>query len=348
MTDPSLTLIWLQERTEFGQLAPEVLTAIAAQVTDFTLTAGATLLATEEKEQAVYILRQGQLECGASKTCLLPGSVINLGAFIVDLHLGQPIKSLSNCEFWRLSGDTVRQLLRDYPQISQLFSQQLIREVKDLSAKLSFEQERQRILRPYLVPAAKRAIMGKSRYAQKLRSQIHQASGSREAVLVFGEPGLEKDNAAALIHFGSPQAQQEVMIKVNCALLSASGQELFGRAGGKPGILDALGQGTLLLNNIQELNPLLLPAIAHLICEGLYQPVTQLGEPLAAEKTSRAKMIAVAENIIPKLTPLFPVTIKIPPLRVRKADIDDYVHYYLALICKSKGITISNWTKLIT
>ncbi|MFM1843274.1 MAG: hypothetical protein RLZZ490_2016, partial [Cyanobacteriota bacterium] len=206
--------------------------------------------------------------------------------------------------------------------------------------KLSFEQERQRILRPYLVPAAKRAIMGKSRYAQKIRSQIDQASESRGAVLVFGEPGLEKDNTAALIHFGSAQAHQEVMVKVNCALLSASGGELFGHNGGKGGILEALGQGTLLLNNIQELNPGLLPAIARLIREGIYQPATPPGEPLAAEKNSPAKIIAVAENIIPELTPLFPITNKIPPLRVRKTDIDDYVQYYLSLICRSKGIAV--------
>ena len=28
---------------------------------------------------------------------------------------------------------------------------------------------------------------------------------SRQPVMVFGEPGLEKDNIAALIHFGSPR-----------------------------------------------------------------------------------------------------------------------------------------------
>jgi len=340
MTDSSLTLIWLQERTELGQLSPDILTAIAAQLTDFQLAAGEPLLEKGEMGQAVYILRQGQLECGAGKTCLLPGSVINLDAFLTDLPLENHLGALSDCEFWRLSGETVRQLLQDYPQISQLFSQQLVQEVRDLSAKLSFEQERQRILRPYLVPAIKRAIMGKSRYAQKLRSQIKTAASSQDAVLVFGEPGLEKDNTAALIHFGSVQAQREIMVKINCALLSASGQELFGRAGGKPGILEALGQGTLLLNNIQELDPLLLPAIAHLICEGLYQPVTQLGETPASEKTSQAKIIAVAENIIPKLTPLFPITIKVPPLRVRKADIEDYVQYYVTLICRSKGIPV--------
>lgn len=339
MTNPSSTLIWLQKSTELGQLPLDVLTAIAAHVTDFSLKAGETLFEGSEADRSVYILRQGQLEYLSAQACFLPGTVINLGALIVDVPLIRPLKALSDCDLLRLSEAAGRELLRDYPVISQLFSQQLAQEIKELSAQLSFEQERQRILRPYLVPAAKRAIMGKSRYAQNIRSQIHAASATNQAVLVFGEPGLEKDNTAALIHFGSPQAHQEVMVKVNCALLSASGQELFGRQDGKPGILEALGNGTILLNNLQELDPLLLPAIATLIGEGRYRPVSPPGEPLAAEKNSRAKIIAVAENIIPALTPLFSLTIKIPPLRVRKTDIEDYVQYYLALICKSKGIT---------
>ncbi|MEY2983669.1 MAG: hypothetical protein RLZZ568_286 [Cyanobacteriota bacterium] len=199
MTDSSPTLTWLQERTEFGQLPQEVLTEIAAQATDFVLPEGKVLFAGAEPDKSVYILRRGQLEYLSGKACFLPGTVINLGALVMDIPLTSPLKALSDCELWRLSAEVGRLLLRDYPVIGQFFSQQLAQEVKELSAQLSFEQERQRILRPYLVPAAKRAIMGKSRYAQKLRSQIHAASETDQVVLVFGEPGLEKDNTAALI-----------------------------------------------------------------------------------------------------------------------------------------------------
>ncbi len=342
MTDNPSLLPWLQEWTELGQLAPEILEAIASQLIEFPLTAGETLQKNKEKVTDLYILSRGQLQSSTRKICLLPGAIINLEAFIVDSPVDQDLVALSDCELWRLPGQAMQKLLQDYPQITQGFSQQLVQELKELNAQLSFEQERQKILRPYLIPAAKRAIMGKSRYAQKLRNQIKTAAADQESVLLFGEPGLEKDNTAALIHFGSAQAQRSVMVKVNCALLSASGQELFGSNKGKPGILEALGQGTLLLNNIQELNPLLLPAIANLICEGIYQPVATVGEAEPTFRHSQAKVIAIAENIIPKLTPLFTNTIKIPPLRVRKADIEDYVDYYLSIICRSKGIEVPN------
>ncbi|UAJ73356.1 sigma 54-interacting transcriptional regulator [Synechocystis sp. PCC 7339] len=341
MTDRlSHLLSWLRQRTELGQLAPEILEAIASQLIEFSLTKGESLPKDRDKGTDLYILGQGQLESGARKFCLLPGAIINLEAFMIDTPLEQDLVALTDCQLWYLPGQKMRQLLQDYPQITQAFSQQLVQELRELNAQLFFEQEKQKILRPYLVPAAKRAIMGKSRYAQKLREQIKTVSTDQKPVLLFGEPGLEKDNTAALIHFGSAQAQRSAMVKVNCALLSASGQELFGTNQGKSGILEALGQGTLLLNNIQELHPQLLPAIANLICEGIYQPVATVGEAEPTFRHSQAKVIAIAENIIPKLTPLFANTIKIPPLRVRKADIEDYVDYYLSIICRSKGIKV--------
>ena len=37
----------------------------------------------------------------------------------------------------------------------------------------------------------------------------------RRPVLIFGEPGLEKDNVAALIHFGSPD-HKSPMVRIDC------------------------------------------------------------------------------------------------------------------------------------
>ena len=216
-------------------------------------------------------------------------------------------------------------------------TQFLVQEVEDLACQLSFEQQRQAILRPYLVPKVKRGIIGKSRYAVKLRADIKAAAESTAPVLLFGEPGLEKDNMAALIHFGSNR-RKEAMVKVNCATLQTNGQELFGRAGAALGLLAALGQGTLLLNNIQELPESLFPAIAALIETGQYRPLSPPGEALAPLQSHQARIIAITETIVPPLNKLFCQTIKIPPLRVRKADIEDYVYYYLGLICQAKRL----------
>ena len=54
----------------------------------------------------------------------------------------------------------------------------------------------------------RRGVVGDSRYARRLRNGIHDAAQNpqRQPVLISGEPGLGKDNLAALIHYGSPNA----------------------------------------------------------------------------------------------------------------------------------------------
>ncbi|MFN5516092.1 MAG: cyclic nucleotide-binding domain-containing protein [Cyanobacteriota bacterium] len=328
--------IWLQERSELNRFPQEILEALVPRLQVLTFGAGETIIEAEQVPQGLYILKAGRLERGAEGLGLLPGAVLNLRTLILGKTVEALARAVEDCQVWFLPAADFRELCAQFPQILQIVSQVLAQEAEDLARQLSAEQERQDILRPYLVPRAKRNIMGKSRYAVKLREQIKASADSREPALIFGEPGLEKDNTCALIHFRSDTAAP--MVKVNCASLNITGKELFGQAGGKPGLLAALGTGTLLLNNIQELPPQLFPAIAELITQGRYRPTSLPGEPLGEWQSHQARILAISETIIPALTPLFPITIKIPPLRVRKADIEDYAHYYIGLTCHAKGI----------
>jgi polyferredoxin len=169
-----------------------------------------------------------------------------------------------------------------------------------------------------------------------LRNQIREAGKHRRPVRIFGEPGLEKDNLAALVHFGSKE-RRNYIIRVDCSKIQASGAELFGRAGGKPGLLEALGEGTLLLNNPNELNEELVAPIAQLIEKNQYRPVSRPGAPFAPLVDSHARIILISEQAVPALDSLVKDTIKVPPLRVRKADLEDQINYYLSLICRRCG-----------
>ena len=68
--------------------------------------------------------------------------------------------------------------------------------------------------------------------------------------MVFGESGLEKSNIAALVHFSGP-GRSTNLAALDCARLDWSGAELFGR-GDKEGIVEAIGDGTLLLKNVHK------------------------------------------------------------------------------------------------
>ena len=99
-------------------------------------------------------------------------------------------------------------------------------------------------LAPFLVGRARRGVVGSSRYARKLREAIRLASQQppAQAVLISGEPGLEKDNIAALIHFGSA-ARQQLMLRLDGALLRPDGSELFGELGDQePPLIQQIGR----------------------------------------------------------------------------------------------------------
>lgn len=203
------------------------------------------------------------------------------------------------------------------------------------SDSLEWLQQRSHALQPYLVTKAKRGIIGKSRYAVRLRQQIKKASEDRRTVLIFGEPGLDKDNIAALIHFNSAQ-RREPIIKVNCSILQASGAELFGRVGDRPGLLAFLGTGTIVLNNIQELPTELIPKIARSIETRQYQPVgSGESDPFLAFE---ARIIMVSEKLQSDIKSCVGEQIKVPPLRLRKSDIGPHVDYYIGLYCRDRGI----------
>jgi len=343
MTDPA-QLTWLRERTALSILSDEILQAIAPQMEARVVNAQERLVIEDTPVDYLYILQQGRLEGYRANqlssiwgVSWLPGAVIHLQELLLNQPAQRTIVTRSDCTLWRIPAQQFQDLIHQYPEISQTFSPQLAQDLAQLSSQLKVEQERQVALRPYLVNKAKRGIIGRSRYAVRLRQQIKQAADTRQSVLIFGEPGLEKDNTAALIHFGSAY-RREPVIKIDCSKVQASGAELFGREGGKPGLIDSLNTGTFILNNVDELPQDLMPQLATLLETGTYQPVRRSLEQSTQVKQCSARIIMITETALPTISPLVGQVIKVPPLRVRKTDISDQMNYYISLLCRAKGI----------
>ncbi len=337
---------WLRENTRFSELSEAALEAIAAAIQPEPFQGNRQLVLEDTQAEALYILQSGRLESDrTNKTAadiavsLLPGSILQLKELLLDQPAEQTVGTLSDGVVWKIPRHEFLQIVQIHPEIAQLVSRQLASELDQMSAQLTYEREQQTALRPYLVPKVKRGIVGTSRYAMRHRQEIKKAAGDRQSVLIFGEPGLEKDNTAALIHFSSPY-RHEPMIKVNCDTLQASGSELFGRAGGKPGLLEWLGNGTLLLNNLQDLSPGLQSQLVTLLETGEYRPIVRDGEPAPEPRRCHARILMNSERILPTLERkgLVGHVIKLTPLRVRKADIVAQVEYYLSLFCRARSI----------
>lgn len=327
---------WLKERTALNLLSESVLQAIEPLLEERIYISDYTLLEANSKPQGLYILKQGCLKTEQT-TQFFPGTVLNLQELILNRPISKTLVTCGPCECWFLEANQFKKLLQDYPEIVQSFSETLTEKLEKVTAELTFEQERQMILRPYVVPKVKRGIIGQSRYGLRLRSQIKEASESQEPVIIFGEPGLEKDNIAALIHFNSEQRRQPV-VKIDCGKLQVSGADLWGRAGGRMGLVEAVSQGTLILNNIQDTPVELYKPIAELLTEKTYTPVSRPGEQLEDKKISQSRIIMISEKVIEGIDKYVKLSIKVPPLRIRKADIEDYVNYYINIICRAKKV----------
>lgn len=331
---------WLQERTTLSQLSEATLAAIGDRLQMRKVPPHREVVVADTPSEGLYILLAGCLEHKpgtGNPVGFLPGAVLNLRSLLLGEPVAKTVLTLSECQFWFMPAATFQLLVDQHPDIIQTFSQQIAAELREIASQLTYEQDRQAVLRPYLVTKARRGVIGRSRYAKRLRQEIRDAFDDCDAVLITGEPGVEKDNIAALIHYSSIYRRQPI-IKIDCASLQMSGAELFGRAGGKPGMLEALDRGTLILNNAEKLPQALVGAIANLLKTRTYRPISRDEASSTPEQTSSAHFILISERPVGAITKAVDKQIRVPPLRVRKADLGDYVTYYISLISRARAM----------
>jgi transcriptional regulator with AAA-type ATPase domain/NAD-dependent dihydropyrimidine dehydrogenase PreA subunit len=180
-------------------------------------------------------------------------------------------------------------------------------------------------LAPHLLGRSRRGVVGSSRYADRLREAVRCAAADPQAgpVLISGEPGLEKDNIAALIHFGSPR-RRRLMIRVDASSLGDDGAPLFGSASsGEAGsLLDCLGDGALLIDNLDRADPALLPLLLELARSGRWRAPGATG----AERTFCGRLFFSTESALPQADGCCTL-IRVPPLRVRRQDLGEWLRY---------------------
>jgi two-component system, NtrC family, response regulator AtoC len=169
--------------------------------------------------------------------------------------------------------------------------------------------------------------------------QIHamcdQVARADVPILILGESGVGKEVLAQYIHERS--GRRDAFVKVNCAALPADllESELFGHERGaftgalreKPGKFELANRGTLMLDEVAEMSPLLQSKLLHVLQDGHYSRLGGL-ETL----TSGARIIAATNKSLRTLVSggsfredlyfrLNVITVEIPALRERPEDI---------------------------
>lgn len=180
-------------------------------------------------------------------------------------------------------------------------------------------------------------IIGDSNAVVNLKKQIKRASQSTSNVLIEGETGVGKELVAHSIHDLSIRSVKP-LIKVNCAAIPSElfESELFGyeygaftgaKKGGKQGKFEMASDGSLFLDEINQLSTVVQPKLLRVLQEkeiekiGGKESIPINTRLIAATNISLEKMVKeknFREDLYYRLNV---INIRIPSLRERKEDI---------------------------
>ena len=187
-------------------------------------------------------------------------------------------------------------------------------------------------------------IIGRSEKMVKIFELIHHIAPYDSSVLIIGESGTGKELIANAIHYNSPRASMPI-IKVSCASLSEGiiESELFGHEKGaftgaiasRKGRFELAHQGTLFLDEVEDIPPATQIKLLRILQEGEFERV-------GGNKTIKVNIRIIAasnrdlqegvkrgffrEDLYYRLNV---VNIKLPALRDRKDDIPFLVNFFI-------------------
>jgi len=195
-------------------------------------------------------------------------------------------------------------------------------------------------------------IISKNREMQRLFEMLELVSENDTTVLLEGESGTGKELFARAIHSLSHRKKGPI-ITVNCGALPDTllESELFGYKAGaftdakkdKPGRFAQAENGTIFLDEIGDISPMLQMRLLRVLQEKVY-------EPLGSTKSEKADVRIVAatnknlEELVRRglfredlyyrinIVPLF-----LPPLRERKEDIPLLVEHFISRFNSMRG-----------
>lgn len=186
----------------------------------------------------------------------------------------------------------------------------------------------------------------------ELQHQIERVAGVDVPVLLLGESGVGKEFAARKLHALSTRAHR-TFLKINCAALPSEllESELFGYESGaftgavrsKPGLFEICDQGTILLDEVGEMAPMLQAKLLHVLQDKQF---SRLGGRRLT--TVDVRIIAATNVDIEKALEqktfradlyyrLNTITLRVPPLRDRRQDIPGFIAYFIELLGEELG-----------
>ncbi len=219
-----------------------------------------------------------------------------------------------------------------------------------LLAKVDSVLERSRVLPPG--SRARAALIAEDPSMDEPLALVEAAAATKATVLITGESGTGKEVVARRIHELSPWADHP-FVAVNCAAIPANlmESELFGHERGsftgaadsRAGKFEQAQGGTLLLDEVSEMEPVLQAKLLRVLQE---REVERIGgrKPLPLD----LRVVATSNRDLPTEVRngrfredlyyrLHVIPIHLPPLRDRPGDVLPLARHFLDACCRVHG-----------
>ena len=206
-------------------------------------------------------------------------------------------------------------------------------------------------------------IFSHSDKMREIKRIIDEIAESRIAVLIKGEIGTGKELLAQAIHLNS-QRKHKPFVKVDCAamqkgvlqikLLELEQDPLTGTYSLKVGKFEMLDGGTILLNNISEIDIPLQVRLLQVLQNGMFSHPEEDGNGLGCTRLIATTTDRLAGSMMERYFSegLFSrinfININIPPLRDRKEQILPLTEYYLNFYKQKHGREVAPFSSKLT
>ena len=202
------------------------------------------------------------------------------------------------------------------------------------------------MLPPLLAP------VGRSKLMLALREKVQQYAEHDQFVLLSGEPGTGRGAFARYLHALSRRAD-EPMISLTAASLTEGNAEelLFGlEAGGQAGAVERAGKGTLIIDDLSDLNAAAQKMLLAAIEDRSYrrvngheniQLVARIVATVGVDYESLVERGALRRDLVAHLSVL---SLKVPPLRDYSEDVPELLAHYVDKLVDVEGLTFRRFS----
>jgi two-component system response regulator AtoC len=282
---------------------------------------------------------------------ILPGITgIELLKRVKDIHPEQIVIIVTAYASLETAVETLRAGAFDYI-VKPIIHEEIKQIVKNALRQKILQKENLLLKKQLGGPYDLSRVIGDSPEIQKIVGRIKKIAEARSPVLFQGELGTGKRLIARAIHFASHRADR-TFIAINLRSLPQDQveRELFGpvsgtaSAQGEEGVIQQAAGGTIYLDAIEELPPALQLKLLKIIEDqevrtpGGSRTAPSLDLLFMAGTTQDLEGLVKAGKFREELYHRFKViTIKIPPLRERKEDLEGLVYLFIQNYARKFG-----------